>query len=145
VGIKGDKATKLPAARQLYLQGRDIPEISGLLEISENTLRQWRKEDTKPGAEMSEWDRLRQQKKDNIARMRNLVEEQMTYLEGLNPAQRSSGLWDGIAKAQATLERMEKFEKAREVADQVATTARKAGLSAEAVEEIKRSILGIAA
>ena len=56
-----------------------------------------------------------------------------------------SQCWDGkrVYLTSSLLERWDKMEKAQRVAEDVVKEVKKAGLSADTVENIKRQILGI--
>jgi transposase len=144
MGAKGDKAAKMPVARELYTrQSRSIKQIAEILAVSETTVRIWKESDRKPGSQQDEWDRLRMQKRDNNTRLRDLFDRQLQYVEECEPGDVTAPMMDALGKLGALVERWDKFEKAVRVADEVATKVKKAGITPEVADEIRRSILGI--
>ncbi len=141
---KGDRAYLEPQAMRLYADGHSLHDIHLLLEVSVTSLAKWKKESKQPGSSLDGWDQARTQKLSNIQRLRNLFDDQLLYMEGLDAADRAnSSLWDALSKAGALLERWDKYEKARQVAEEVAGEVKKAGLTEETVSDIRSRILGI--
>lgn len=141
---KGDRAYLEPQAQRLYAEGYSLTDIATRLDVSVTSLAKWKEESKAPSAPMDEWDRARGQKRGNIQRLRDLFEDQLAYIEGLHASKRDSKTADTLAKMGALLERWDKIEKAQEVADKVEQQVKKAGISAEAVAQIRRDILGMA-
>jgi RNA polymerase-interacting CarD/CdnL/TRCF family regulator len=138
----------------LYQDGKGIPEISGLLGVSETSLYKWKGESLVPGEKIDLWDRRRIQKRSNLQRMRDLLDAQYEYIESLRPEERDSRVWDGLSKAFSIVERTDKMEEAirkktieeaAKIVGEVARTYKKKGLSDAAAEEIRKKILGIGA
>jgi len=145
MATKGDKAVLAPQAQRLYTAGHNLSSISDQLDVSVTSLKRW-KDDTKaPGQPMDEWDRARSQKRGNIQRLRDLFEEQLAWVEELHPSKRSSKTMDTLSKLGSLLERWDKMEKAQRVADDVDKVIKKAGLTKDTADEIRRQILGIGA
>ena len=145
MATKGDKAVLAPQAQRLYAEGYSLSSISDQLGVSVTSLKRW-KDDTKaPDQPMDEWDRARSQKRGNIQRLRDLFEGQLAYIEGLNAGDRSAPMMDTLSKIGSLLERWDKMEKAQRVADDVVKEVKKAGLTSETADEIRRQILGIGA
>ncbi len=140
---KGDKAMLAPQALRLYAEGHNLSAIEKQLNVSVTSLSRWKAETLVPGQDMDEWDRARSQKKGNIQRLRDLFEDQLLFLEGLSARERSAPMMDTLSKIGSLLERWDKMEKTRQVADEVEREVKKAGLSPDTVEDIKRQILGI--
>ncbi len=143
MATKGDKAVLAPQAQRLYADGHNLSSISEQLGVSVTSLKRWKDYTQVPGKPMDEWDRARSQKRGNIQRLRDLFEEQLAYVEELHPSKRSSKTMDTLSKLGSLLERWDKMEKAQRVADEVVKEVKKAGLSADTVDDIKRQILGI--
>ena len=93
---------------------------------------------------MDEWDRSRQQKGSFRHRMRDMLDRQLEFVEGTNPEDVTSSMMDTLSKLGALVERFDKLEAAREVADKVERVVKKAGLSKGAVKTIRTEILGLA-
>ncbi|HHL33117.1 MAG TPA: DUF1804 family protein [Desulfobulbaceae bacterium] len=140
---KGDKAFLEPQARRLYADGSSLTSIGSILDVSVTTLVRWKSETKQPHCDVDEWDRARSQKRGNIQRLRDLFEDQLLFLEGISARERSASMMDTLSKMGALLERWDKMEKAQRVADDVVKEVRKAGLTSETVDDIRRQILGI--
>lgn len=143
MAVKGDRAGKEPLAQRMYAEGQTLKEISVVLDVSETSLRKWKSESRKPGEECDAWDKGRQQKRSMTQRIRDLVEEQLTYVETLDKSLRTAAVMDGLSKMVAILDRVDKQEKTRQVAEEVISQVKKAGLSDAAADDIRRRILGI--
>jgi len=159
MGAKGDRASKFPQAERLYADGRNLAEISRLLDVSETTLRRWKADSlvagpsagsgtgTGSGDGMDGWDRARAQKRGNIARLRDLFERQLEYVEGLQPADVSPPMMDTLSKLGALVERWDKVEsviraKAKaEAAEAVESEARRQGASATTIDSLRAAIM----
>lgn len=107
MGTKGDRAAKEPLAQKLYADGMSLTGISKQLDISDTTLRRWKEESRVPGEDIDGWDRARQQKRSMVQRFRDILDEQMNYLEELSPAERNSQLIDTMSKLGALVQRWE--------------------------------------
>lgn len=142
---KGDKAILAPQAQRLYTEGHNLSSISEQLGVSVTSLKRWKDATKDPNQSMDEWDRARSQKRGNIQRLRDLFEEQLAYVEELHPSNRSSKTMDTLSKLGSLLERWDKMEKAQRVAEDVVKEVKKAGLTSETADEIRRQILGIGA
>jgi len=143
VAKKGDRAYLEPQAQRLYAEGYSLSDISARLDVSVTSLARWKEESKVPSADLDEWDRARLQKRSNIQRLRDLFEDQLTHLETLSARERTAPMMDTLAKMGALLERWDKMEKASRVADEVEQVVKKAGLTDDTVDRIRRSILGI--
>lgn len=143
MATKGDKALLEPQARRLYADGHSLASISEQLNVSAQSLSKWKAETLVPGNSMDEWDRARQQKRSNIQRLRDLFEDQLAFLEGQPAVERTAPMMDTLSKMGSLLERWDKMEKAQRVADEVVKEVKKAGLTKDTVDEIRRQILGI--
>lgn len=142
---KGDKAILAPQAQRLYADGHNLTAIGEQLGVSVQSLTRWKSETKKPGQDLDEWDRARDQKRGNIARLRDLFEDQLAYLEDLHASKRSSQMMDTLSKLGSLLEKWDKMEKAQRVADEVEKVVVKAGITSETADDIRRQILGISA
>jgi hypothetical protein len=149
MGTKGDRAAKEPQAMRLYADGYNLAEISKQLDISDTTLRRWKSESGVPGEETDGWDKARQQKRGNIQRLRDILDEQLEYVEGLLPEERTSKTFDGLSKIAALVERVDKMEETirnkaiEEAAEVVEKTARERGDSEEDIKFWQEKVLGI--
>ena len=82
--FRSDRALLEPQAMRFYADGFALSDIAAQLDVSVTSLSRWKEESRRPGADMDEWDRGRAQKRSNIQRLRDLFEDQLFYLEGLN-------------------------------------------------------------
>ncbi len=144
MAVKGVKASLEPQARRMYANGQGVTEIARHLGVSKTTLMRWKADSGIPGQDQDGWEKARSQRRGNIQRLRDLFEEQLEYLEGLLPAERTAPMMDTLSKIGALLERWDKMEKARTVAEEVTRSVKSGGLSDETADLIKRQILGIA-
>ncbi|MBL4901096.1 MAG: hypothetical protein JKY62_00400 [Desulfocapsa sp.] len=142
---KGDKSILAPQAQRLYAEGHNLSSISDQLGVSVTSLSRWKDDSHDPKQPMDEWDRARTQKRGNIQRLRDLFEGQLSYMEELHPSKITSSLMDALSKMGALLERWDKMEKAQRVADDVVKEVKKAGITSDTANEIRRQILGIGA
>lgn len=110
MGSKGDRASKEPLAIRLYADGLSLAEISRQLDISDTTLRIWKGESAGPGDDIDGWERARQQKRGNIARLKDLFERQLEYVESLNPEDVTAPMMDTLSKLGCLVERWDKAE-----------------------------------
>jgi ATP-dependent helicase/DNAse subunit B len=140
---KGDKAVLGPQALRLYADGHNLTSIGEQLGVSVTSLARWKNETKAPSADLDDWDKARQQKRGNIARLRDLFEDQLAYLEELHASERSSMMMDTLSKLGSLLEKWDKLEKAQRVAEEVTRVVQRAGLTSETADEIRRQILGI--
>lgn len=142
---KGDRAVLEPQAKRRYADGYNLSSIGVLLKVSVTSLKRWKDATKVPGQAMDEWDRARSQKRGNIERLKDLFEGQLAYIEDLHPSDRKTGMADILSKFGALLERWDKMEKAQRVANDVDKVIKKAGLTSETADDIRRQILGIGA
>ncbi len=142
---KGDKGVLGPQAQRLYADGYSLSSIAAQLGVSVTSLSRWKLETKKPSETLDEWERARSQKRGNIQRLRDLFEDQLSYLEELNAGDRSSAMMDTLSKLGSLLEKWDKMEKAQRVADEVVKEVKKAGFTDETANEIRSRILGIGA
>ncbi len=145
MATKGDKAVLEPQAMRLYADGHNLSAIAAQLGVSVTSLARWKADSQVPGETMDGWDRARSQKRGNIQRLRDLFEDQLSYLEGQHASERTSAMANTLTQMGSLLERWDKIEKAQRVADDVVKEVTKAGLTAETANEIRRQILGISA
>lgn len=132
-------------AIRMYGEGRTLEEISTLLDVSVPSLSRWKTESRDPVTGQDEWDRARAQKRGNIQRLRDLFEDQLLFTEGLTARERTAPLMDTLSKMGSLLEKWDKLEKAQRVAEDVVNQVKKAGLTDDTVDDIRRQILGIGA
>jgi len=146
MATKGDRAILEPQAIRMYADGHSLAAIGESLGVSVTSLSRWKAESKAPSDELDGWDRARSQKKGNIQRLRDLFEDQLQFLEDQHASARTAPMMDTLAKIGALLERWDKMEKAKLVADDVVdTVTRAAGISPETAADIRQKILGISA
>ncbi len=140
---KGDRSLLEPLARKLYADGQTLLEISKQLGVSVTSLSNWKSETLDPGTGIDEWDRSRQQKGSFRQRMRDLYDRQLKLVEDTDSTGVTSAMMDTLSKMGALVERFDKLEAAREVADKVEKIVKKAGLTQDTTEWIREEILGL--
>jgi Bacteriophage Mu, Gp27 len=146
---KGKRAAMEPRAMSMFADGKEIPEISLILGVSQNSLYRWKSESMTPGDDLDLWEKRRWQKRNYLQRARDLLDDQYEYMEGLRAEQRDSKVWDSLSKAFAIVERSEKREKEirrkaiEEAANTVEETARQQGMDAEQANFWREKVLGI--
>lgn len=143
MAAKGDKAVLAPQAMRLYADGQSLSAISELLDVSVTSLARWKAETLVPGQTMDEWDRARTQKRGHRQRLRDLLEDQLSFVEEAPVRQRSTQMLATLKQLGDLLERWDKMEKATRVAEDVVAQVKKAGLTNETAADIRRQILGI--
>ena len=149
MGTKGDRAAKEPLAAKMYADGQTLVEISAQLDISDTTLRRWKTDSGVPGEEIDGWDKARQQKRGNIARLRDLFERQLFYVESLPAGEVTAPMMDTLSKLGALVERVDRIEAdirkraIEEVADTVEEAAREQGMGDQDAQFWRKKVLGI--
>jgi len=143
MGQKGDRAAKEPLAIRMYAEGKSIEAIAAELDISATTLRIWKSQSKAPDAELDEWDRARQQKRNMSRRLKDVYEDQVEYIESLCPNERTAPMIDALSKMGALVEKHEIRDRASAAAEDVAKIVKDNGLSDKQSEQIRKKILGI--
>lgn len=106
--MKGDRARLEPVARQLFVDGQTLTAIAETLDISRQTLAEWR--------EWANWDKAKAAKDNyeaNLVRVRDEIMEQVSAA----PLQATSYL-DALSKIEAILDK--RARAAREATDAIA-------------------------
>lgn len=89
-------------ARELYLQGKTLEEISTIIPVSSQSLTTWKKD--------GEWDKARQELRRNKTsteeRLAEILEKKLTELEDKTAADISSKEIDQISKISASIDRL---------------------------------------
>ncbi len=143
MGQKGDRAAKEPLAIRMYAEGKSLEAIGAELAISPTSLRIWKSQSLAPDAEIDDWDRARQQRRNMSQRLKDVYEEQVEYIETLRPNERTAPMIDALSKMGALVEKHEIRERATAAAKDVAKIVKDNGLSDEQSEVIRKKILGI--
>jgi transposase len=148
---KGDRAKLEPTAKRLYIDGLSLTEIEERIGVSRQTLSVWKKRTQKPGEDSDEWDRARENKRGRAERLRSMFDEQMDYIEGLQPSARDSKLMDSLSKLCAIVERWDSLaekerqrlreEALREAAENVKDEAKRQGASAATIDSLRSAIM----
>lgn len=108
MAAKGDRARLEPVARQLFVDGQSLTAIAETLDISRQTLTEWR--------EWGGWDKAKEAKDNYEANLVTVRDQIMTQVTTA-PLQAGSYL-DALAKIEAILDRRTKA--AREATDAIA-------------------------
>jgi hypothetical protein len=147
---KGDKARLYDVAMRMYVEGSSLTDIEAALGVSRQTLSQWKGDSKRPSDEFDEWDRGRSQKRNNVQRLRDLFDRELTAMEETAAGGLNHVTVDAISKLGALVMKWEQREKdirkraLEEAANIVGTSVKKGGLSDAAADEIRKKILGIA-
>lgn len=142
-GKSSDRGVLEPQAKRLYTEGFSLSSVAETLGLAPSTIGRWFKENERPDGQ-NEWDIARLMKRSTLERMRELLDRQLKHVESTPVESVTAPMVDALSKMAAMIERLDKVEKTRVVAEGVVATVKKAGLSDEAVDQIKRDILGIA-
>ncbi|WP_298434536.1 hypothetical protein [Geobacter sp.] len=108
MAVKGDRARLEPVARQMYVDGRSLTAIEETLEVSRQTLAEWR--------DRGGWDKAKAARDNYEAQLVQVRDEIMERITEA-PLQASAHL-DSLSKIEAILDRRTKA--AREAADAIA-------------------------
>lgn len=108
---KGDFAILEPQAKRLYAEGRTLREIAEILDVSETTLGNWKRNSKFPDRDLDEWDRGREQRRSNIQRLRDLFEREMAAAEVAPAGSISPQQIDALSKLSSMVQRWERLER----------------------------------
>ena len=108
---KGARAKLEPVARQLYIDGQSLTDIAETLDVSRNTLTDWKARTKAPASDLDEWDKAREMKRgfeQRLETIRNgllneIEETTLVSIKNVSPA-----LFDSLAKVDALLDRNRK-------------------------------------
>lgn len=140
---KGARARLEDVAFRMYADGHGLTDIQDALGVSRQTLSEWKSRTKRPGEEADEWDRAREQKRSNIRRLKDLFENQLEYLEGLSPVQRTPGQMDTLSKLGALVEKWDKMERVKAAVETVEKDAASMELKPETLDYIKKVLYGL--
>ena len=118
---KGVRAQLEPVARQMYVEGQSLTAIAETLDVSRNTLTDWKARTKAPTADLDEWDKAREVKRGFEQRLEAIRESIMGEIEETALASIknvSPALFDSLSKVDALLDRNRKA--AREATDAIA-------------------------
>ena len=129
---KGARARLEPIARQMYVDGQPLEEIALALDVSRQSLSDWKGRTRKPGEALDEWDRAREQRQSTGLRLKNLLERELIFAEDSPAGQLPPATLDGISKLGALVQRFEQSE--REA--MLKSTAQRAALFLDFVRDL---------
>lgn len=118
---KGARAQLEPVARQMYVEGLSLTAIAETLDVSRNTLTDWKARTKAPAANLDEWDKAREVKRGFEQRLEAIRESIMAEIEEttlVSIKNVSPALFDSLSKVDALLDRNRKA--AREATDAIA-------------------------
>ena len=142
---KGVRTQLESVARQMYVDGQTITAIAETLDVSRNTIADWKMRTKAPADELDEWDRARKQKSANIRRLKDMFENQLEYLETLAAACRTPGMMDTLSKLGALIEKWDKMERVQAAVETVEKEAIAMELKPETLDYIKKVLYGLSA
>lgn len=149
MAAKGDKARLYDVAMRMFVDGASLTDIEAALDVSRQTLSQWKADSKRPSDEHDTWDRGRRQKRNNVQRLRDLFDREMTALEESKAGSLNNVSVDALSKIGALVMKWEQREQdirkraLEEAANIVGTSVKKGGLSNAAADEIRKKILGV--
>jgi len=118
---KGARAQLEPVARQMYVEGQSLTAIAETLDVSRNTLTDWKARTKAPADDRDEWDKAREMKRGFEQRLEAIRESIMGEIEettSVSIKNVSPALFDSLSKVDALLDRNRKA--AREATDAIA-------------------------
>jgi len=107
---KGARAQLEPVAAQMYASGQTLTAISEFLDVSRNTLTEWKARTKRPGDDLDEWDKAKQRKNTFGLRMESLLERELTYAEERQPGAIEGATLDNLSKLGALVVRFKAVE-----------------------------------
>lgn len=144
---KGDKARYYDLAFRMFAEDKSLTEISKTIPVSRQTLSVWKADTKRPGDDMDAWDRARRQKRNNVQRLRDLFDRELTALEEKPAGSLSSTIVDAIAKLGALVmkweQREEEIKKAERdrAARAVEAEAKRQGAGADTIDALRKAIM----
>ncbi|HIJ95793.1 MAG TPA: DUF1804 family protein [Desulfuromonadales bacterium] len=118
---KGARAQLEPVARQMYIEGQSLTAIAEALQVSRNTLTDWKARTKAPNDDRDEWDKAREMKRGFEQRLEAIRENIMNEIEEsalVSIKQVSPAMFDSLSKVDALLDRNRKA--ARDAQDTIA-------------------------
>lgn len=118
---KGARAQLEPVARQMYVEGQSLTAIAETLDVSRNTLTDWKSRTKAPADDRDEWDKAREMKRGFEQRLEAIRESIMAEIEettAVSIKNVSPALFDSLSKVDALLDRNRKA--ARDATDAIA-------------------------
>lgn len=107
---KGARAQLEPVARQMYIEGQSLTAIAETLDVSRNTLTDWKARTKKPSDDLDEWDKARERKNTFGLRMESLLERELTYVEERQPGAIEGVTLDNLSKLGALVVKFKQVE-----------------------------------
>lgn len=114
---KGDRAKLYDIAQRMYVDGQNLTEIADALGVSRQTLSGWKADSKRPQDDIDEWDRTRQQKRDNVTRLRDLFDRELTAIEDAPAGSLNNVSLDAITKLGTLVQRWEQMAAASALKD----------------------------
>jgi hypothetical protein len=107
---KGARAQLEPVARQMYVEGQSLTAIAETLDVSRNTLTDWKARTKRPADDLDEWDKARERKSTFGLRMESLLERELTYAEERMAGAVEGGTLDNLSKLGALVVKFKTIE-----------------------------------
>ena len=95
---KGVRFQLEPVARQMFVDGQTLVAIEAALDVSRQTLAEWKRQTKKPNEESDEWDKARERKRSFGIRMEALLERELTFAEERQAGAVDGGTLDNLSK-----------------------------------------------
>jgi len=107
---KGARIQLEPVARQMYIDGGKLEDISATLDVSRQSISDWKSRTKKPGEDKDEWDKARERKASYGIRMEAILDREMIYLENRQPGATESNNLDALSKIGSLVLRFKALE-----------------------------------
>lgn len=120
---KGAREKFYDIAFRMYVEGKNLTEIEASLGVSRQTLSAWKADSKRPQDDVDEWDRARQQKRDNVTRLRDLFDRELSALENSAAGSLNNVNLDAITKLGTLVQRWEQMGRADELKSAAAKSA----------------------
>ena len=112
MGKKGDRGRKEGLAKDLYAQGTSLTDIAIILDSSVTTLSRWKKATKSPRKDLDEWDLAVQLSGEEIEIFRKLKRDDIAWLSGMTPSERTSQDYLQIEKITSIVRELEANKRA---------------------------------
>lgn len=118
MAVKGDRARLYDVAFRRFVDTGNLTQVADELGVSRQTLTEWKADTRKPGEELDEWDRARQQKRATTQRLADLYERELQAAEESAAGSISAATMDALYKLGAMVRKWQEIERAEAAAAQ---------------------------
>lgn len=140
---KGARLQLEGVARQMFIDGKALTEIGEILNVSRQTLTDWKARTRRGDQEADEWDQGRERKRGRLERLQTMFDEQLDAMEELPPLRRDSKMMDALGKLGALIKTWSEAERiVKEVRAMVEAPEQKS-VSADDLRRIIKESYGV--